>query len=337
MKKLTILLLVSALMCVSAGSNVQAQEERVIFQSDKHSIASYYKPPNSKGSAKGVVLFVHGDGAMPYDAHGYYNPIWQEILDSGYAIFSWDKLGVGNSTGNWLQQSMQDRQREVRAAITFVKETYGYKEGQIGLMGFSQAGWVVPAVTKDNPDIGFMIGIGFAMNWMDQSWYLTRMHLQQKGTTDEIIAAAYQKHLRDAEFWKGTPTYDAYIKNIHKGDETMSQDRFNFARKNALSDATKDYEGITQPILILLGDHDLNVNTQNTEAVLTDIFNTQDNAHIQILPKATHALLKHPEFSTQNPDIYFLLKLMWQGKDAYAPPFFNTLTNWLNNLDQKIE
>lgn len=112
---------------------------------------------------------VHGDGALSYDAYGYYGPIWQRLIDNGYAVFSWDKPGVGDSTGNWLNQSMQDRQQEVHDAIAFVKNHFRHQAKSVGLMGFSQAGWVVPAVAKNNDEVDFFIGVGFAINWMSKA------------------------------------------------------------------------------------------------------------------------------------------------------------------------
>jgi predicted esterase len=37
---------------------------------------------------------------------------------------------------------MQQRQQEVQSAINFLQSSYGYSGEQIGLLGFSQAGWV---------------------------------------------------------------------------------------------------------------------------------------------------------------------------------------------------
>ena len=333
MKRLTAAFISVALICIGAVSNVQAYEQQhTTFRQGQNILAAYHIKPDDIDNIKGVILFVHGDGAMPFDAHGYYEPIWQELLNSGYAVFSWDKPGVGDSSGNWLDQSMKDRQNEVHSAIAFVKKTYAYKEGEIGLMGFSQAGWVVPAVTKGNKDIGFMIGVGFAVNWIQQSWYMTKIRLQKEGATHTEIEHAYQEHIDEIKFWKNKPTYEEYIKQFAQDGDLMSEDRFKFVRKNITSDLRKDFQGIVQPVLILLGQEDLNVNTQNTQTILNTIINTQNNVDIQTIPYATHALLKHPEFGSQTFGLYFYLKLIWQGKDAFAPPFFNTLTNWIKVL-----
>lgn len=327
MKKIIIFLIFITVIGIGFACGGHANGQHVTFQHGENVLAAYYKKPND--ISKGVVLFVHGDGKIPYDAYGYYEPIWQEFLDHGYAIFSWDKPGIGNSSGNWLHQSMEDRQDEVLAAIAFLKETYGYKEGQIGLMGFSQAGWVIPAVTKGNADVGFMIGVGFAINWMDQSWYLTKARLFAKGATGKEIDNAYQVHIGEAKFWLNNPTYQEYLEKFSENEEKMSIDRFEFARKNVHSDAREDFDGITQPAFILLGEEDLNVDTAHTQKVLTDIFIDKDNLEIVMFPDATHALLKHPDFGVQTFGTYHLMKLIWQGKDAFVPSFFSSMSSWL--------
>lgn len=331
MKKLSFWLF-CALTFISSMNIITTYAEHISFKSAEHTLSGYYIKPDSKAQTKGVVLFVHGDGTLPYDAHGYYEPIWDQLLDAGYAVFSWDKLGVGGSSGDWLNQSMQDRQNEVLAAIDFVKNKYGYQSGYIGLMGFSQAGWVAPAVAKNNKDVGFLIGVGFAINWLDQSWYLTKMRLTQEQATQKEIDQAYKKHQKEAMFWTKSPTYQQYLKQFATDTDSMSKARFEFVKKNVLSDAQKDYQDLRQPTLILLGEKDLNVDVKNTWSVLNKVSNGHNNLAIRIIPNATHSLLKHSEFGTQNPGLYFLLKLIWYGDDAYSPAFFNELRGWIKSL-----
>jgi dienelactone hydrolase len=226
-------------------------------------------------------------------------------------------------------QSMNDRQNEVRAAIQFVKDRYNYKEGEIGLMGFSQAGWVVPAVAKNNNDVGFIIGVGFAINWMDQGLYMTLTKLRQKDASSQEIQSACKAHQDEFDFLKKNPSYNELQERYADEDNLMSKERFIFVKKNFLSDATKDYKGITQPILILLGEKDLNVNVRNTYFSLQRLFNTQQNMEIHMIPNATHSLLKHPKYSTQVPGLGFFLNLMWDGEKAYSKIFLNHLQRWL--------
>jgi alpha-beta hydrolase superfamily lysophospholipase len=169
------LYLLTALFLASTIINA-AETEQVTFNNGEDSLSGHYLLPD-RGKPKAVILFVHGDGPLEYDAHGYYQLIWKRLLRQGFVIFSWDKPGVGASIGNGLSQSTQQRQQEVQSAIDFLQINYGYPGDQTGLLGYSREGWIVPAMVNNNPSIGFIIGIGFAINWLEQSWYLTHVRL----------------------------------------------------------------------------------------------------------------------------------------------------------------
>ncbi|MGJ7130886.1 hypothetical protein [Morganella morganii] len=57
---------------------------------------------------------------------------------------------AGGWMGNWLHQSMDDRAEEAVAALTLLQSLYQNTPVQIGFLGFSQAGWVIPAIPQMN-------------------------------------------------------------------------------------------------------------------------------------------------------------------------------------------
>ncbi|MBL4673250.1 MAG: alpha/beta hydrolase [Arenicella sp.] len=307
-----------------------AEAKRVVFQNGEDSLSGHYLVPTS-GKPRAVILFVHGDGPLGYDAHGYYPLIWTRLLKQGFAIFSWDKPGVGKSTGNWLAQSMKGRQKEVQSAITFIRNSYGYSGDQVGLLGFSQAGWVVPAVANNNSDVGFVVGVGFALDWLQQSWYLTRVRMENQGVHPDVIDEAYASHVKDLKFLRQEHSYDDYRKRYAHTSELMSEARYQFILRNFRVNATSDYIGLTQPILLLLGDKDLNVDILNTKEVVEKLTEGQQNIQISIIKNATHGMLNAKHFNQQTPGLSFLLRLMWQGEKAVAPEFYMVLDEWLSH------
>ena len=305
-----------------------AEAKRVTFQNAENTISGHYLLPNN-GKPKAIILFVHGDGPLKYDAHGYYPLIWRRLLEQGFAIFSWDKPGLGKSTGDWLTQSMQQRQQEVQSAINFLQTSYGYSGAQIGLLGFSQAGWVVPAIANNNPNIGFVIGIGFAINWLEQSWYLTRLRLLNQEANSSEIDAAHALHIEEIKFLDQMPSYDLYLKKYGHKDDVMTEARYQFILKNFRVDATEDYIGLKQPMLLLLGDKDLNVNVWNTKSVVDQSMDNQQSIQVSIIKNATHGMLDAKYFNEQTPGLSFLLKLMWKEEKAFSPEFYSVLDEWL--------
>ncbi|MEC8427237.1 MAG: alpha/beta fold hydrolase, partial [Pseudomonadota bacterium] len=293
-------------------------------------LAGYNERPNTP--PKKVILFVHGDGAMPYDAHGYYQPIWDRLLANGYAIFSWDKPGVGKSTGSWLQQSMYDRQQEVLAAMAFLKSRYGFKSGDFGLMGFSQAGWVVPAVAAQSDDVAFAVGVGFAINWMQQGWYMTERRLRLQGTTEDVIARERKAHEEELDFLLQQPSYDEYLARQCCGTEPMSRSRFEFVVKNFQADAIADLSSVTQPMLLMLGRQDANVDALETQRTVNAELASRANLKVEMFDDATHALLKHSRYRDKQ-GIGLLMRLLWDGEDAFAPGVLHTMEAWMAELE----
>ncbi|MHA3913752.1 alpha/beta hydrolase [Halovulum sp. GXIMD14793] len=47
-----------------------------------------------------AVVLVHGDGPQDRSLQGGYAPMINMLLESGIAVASWDKPGVGSSSGN---------------------------------------------------------------------------------------------------------------------------------------------------------------------------------------------------------------------------------------------
>lgn len=90
--------LLTALVLASMLINA-AEAKKVTFTNGEDSLSGHYLLPD-KGKPRAVILFVHGDAPLEYDAYGYYPLIWRRLQSQGFAIFSWDKPGVGNSTGD---------------------------------------------------------------------------------------------------------------------------------------------------------------------------------------------------------------------------------------------
>ncbi len=301
--------------------------EEITFKHKQNSLSGHYLDATNGKPAKAVLLFVHGDGAMPYDAEGYYNIIWAPLRESGYAIFSWDKPNVGNSSGNWLDQSMPDRQSEVLAAIDLVQNKYHFTHKNTGLVGFSQAGWVLPALANNTSKIGFMVGIGFATNWIEQGKYYTNTKHQLAGKNKNQIAAALDDYTKEISFFQKSPSYSEYLKFAE--EEAMTKKRYQFVLKNFKSDASHDYSTIEIPSLFLWGVNDLNVDAKHE----FEWWQTNNNKFVttKLIANASHVMLNAKSFDRQGFGVKQWIKLMWFGQDALAPEFLPAMLTWLDH------
>lgn len=301
--------------------------EEVTFKHKNTSLSGHYLENTNGQPPKAVLLFVHGDGATSYDAEGYYTLIWEPLRQNGYAIFSWDKPNVGRSSGNWLNQTMPDRQSEVLAAIDFVQNKYNFTAQNTGLIGFSQAGWVLPAISNKDSKFGFVIGIGFATNWIEQGKYYTKTNRTLAGKNKQQVNTALTDYAKEISFFQQNPSYSKYLD--FAGNEAMKKDRFHFVLNNFKSDSTQDHSAIKVPSLYLWGEKDLNVDVKQ-EFEYWKIKNN-DFVTTKLIANASHSMLDADSFSSQSIGALQWMKLMWLGQDALAADFMPTILVWLEH------
>jgi len=105
-----------------------------------------------------AVVWVHGAGEsarLPYDGA----PLVQALVDSGIAVLSYDKRGVGESVGECCPGDYGQFNllaADVDGAVAALRSRPEIDPSRIGLLGASQAGWVVPLATvRSNRRVAF--------------------------------------------------------------------------------------------------------------------------------------------------------------------------------------
>lgn len=314
-------------------------EKTISFVHGNDKLIGILTTPESEG-AYPCIIFVHGDSAMPSDAFGFYRPFWEQLAKKGIASFSWDKAGVGGSSGDWENQSMDDRADEVVAAIEMLKKRDDIIPNKIGLIGFSQAGWVLPLVASksDFPDI--MVLVSGAINWMDQGAYITQTRLTREGHSQARIKEAIDDHYAgSAKLLSPASTYDDFLQSKRRNakkfwnnkSRPVSAQRFQFIKKNWRYDARDNLKDIDCPTLATFGDKDLNVNAAESSRIYQEEFTKSGNMELTIktFPGAQHSLLKHRFFPEIHPGIWFMIKFEILGDYAFAEGYLDYVTGWI--------
>lgn len=275
-----------------------------------------------------VALIIHGDGPMDRFASDGYFPLINSLLDAGIGVFTWDKQGIGESTGNWLNQSMSDRATEAVAALTQVRKESGVATDKVGFLGFSQGGWVIPRAASEG-DPGFSVIIGGAVNWRRQGIYYTRLRLADEGRAqdeiDAIVRKEYEKN--DEVFGNPNEKCSPYV------FPDMDRAHFNFVLKNYNEDVTPALKTMKGPVLALWGALDLNVNTAEDSEVYKELFSGARDRQIIVVPNATHGLLRAGLFNYQLMSQWPLWKeylFVALGRHSYAPGSLNLVSSWIN-------
>jgi uncharacterized protein len=187
-----------------------ARIEEITFQSGAFSLVGDLRLPEGTGPFP-VVLFVHGDAPADRTMYGMYLPIMERMLRAGYAVFSWDNPGIGESTGTTDQRQIIRQQAQiVLEAIDVMKARSDIEAGRMGLWGISMAGYVMPRVLSLTEDIAFMICVSCpGMSGVDQGAYLTAAQGLCAGVPEEN-ADRLERLLAELERARTYSTYVEY-------------------------------------------------------------------------------------------------------------------------------
>ncbi|CAM3010127.1 alpha/beta hydrolase family protein [Flavobacterium frigoris] len=141
--------------CQSADFIIQD----VKFESQGVTLAGSILTPKKTTAA---VVIVHGSDPVKREME-----FAKRLAKEGIAVLTYDKRGVGESGGVYVGPSVgtnnidttnlnllsHDASSAVNTFRTYLKD----KKTPIGLVGFSQAGWIIPIAANKNPQIEFMI------------------------------------------------------------------------------------------------------------------------------------------------------------------------------------
>jgi pimeloyl-ACP methyl ester carboxylesterase len=313
-----------------------AVRERIEFENGKSKLVGDLLLPKGDGPFP-VFIFVHGAGATPRNCNGYYVPIWDRLLKQGYACLSWDKPGVGESTGDWKTQSMADRQREVRAALQLLKKRKDIDPKRLGLWGSSQAGLVVPELAAQG-DVSFAILVSPAHanvlevtrrqitnelflrfvvriareDVKEVSAFLqeTLQRVERKAPYAEMVAA-----LKAAE---AKPWFAALERMGVPTSEKLTPQLYEQTLKEFTLDPRPTLEKITCPMLVIFGSEDIQVNPVSGVKTFEKAAKKAENKDVTIhtFAGADHDILIEEKGKRRISPDYLDLMERWAAEQA---------------------
>jgi pimeloyl-ACP methyl ester carboxylesterase len=136
------------------------REEEVTYQNGDVTLAATLTLPESDGPFPAVVL-ITGSGAQDRDETIFYHKPFRVIADhrtrAGIAVLRADDRGVGGSTGSIGISTTSDFADDALAGVGMLKQHPEINAGQIGLLGHSEGGVVVPMAAARSDDVAFII------------------------------------------------------------------------------------------------------------------------------------------------------------------------------------
>ncbi|WP_030222395.1 alpha/beta hydrolase family protein [Streptomyces bikiniensis] len=293
------------------------REERVSLRHGGKLLQGVLARPDRGPGPFGLVVFVHGDGPVDATHETFYRPLWESFARAGYASLSFDKPGVGDSEGDWLEQSMEDRAEETLAAVGWARGRPDVDGRRIGLWGASQAGWVLPKVAARDRRLQFVIAVSPAVNWLRQGRYNLLAELERDGAGDREKEAALRRREVTLALLRRGASFAEYRAAV--GDaEGMTAARWAFVARNHRSDATADLRAARgTPLLLVLAGHDVNVDVAETEAVYRAILPAA-SLTVARYPDATHSLVDH---DVESSDVRLTMTAVLAPRRLYTDGF----------------
>src|SRR5256714_9857904 len=137
--------------------DIENREDVGFANGDVRLAGTLISPKN--GARHPSIILVHASGAEDRE---YMLPFARFLIRRGFAVLGYDKRGVGGSTGDWHTASFTDLASDVVAAFEYLKTRGDIDPAQIGVLGVSQAGWIMPLAAVRAKDLAFLISISGA-------------------------------------------------------------------------------------------------------------------------------------------------------------------------------
>ena len=343
MKKMQILVLLMALLLSACGKSVtieplgertfgeqEARVEEIRFRSGKFRLVGELRLP-AEGEKHPAIIIVNGSGNQTRDANNYLIEIF---LRNGYAVFSWDKPGSGESTGEFSDEITQ-RAEILVDGIELLTEHQSIDPDRIGLWGLSQAGWVMPLAIEQSENVAFMIVVGGgAEDSIEQMAYQIGQWVVCNGGSAEqaaLVELYWSQRAKATSYDEYREAVDALleipgVKDYTGLEITEEKDWKPWSRDwDAFIDPMEVIEHTTIPVLVFFGELDKNIDpVQGAEAyeAALQAAGNQDY-RIVVIPGVAHTLTSAKTGC---------LNETWGTN--YASKYLQTLEAWLQHLSQ---
>ena len=294
-------------------TSIRASQVR--FNSGSARLSGELLQPREPGRHPAIVL-LHGAGA---ESHRDFHWLRYYLAGHGFAVLSYDKRGVGGSTGDWRSASFEDLAADALAAVRLLRADSSIARDAIGVLGWSNGGWVAPLVARE-PEVAFaVVGAAPGMSNGDNIAFEVSEDLSQAGfTSDElrsgvalrnqvtrfvverpsVSAAAFDSlrtHVasaRDARWFSRARV--AWVLNVAPPPDTSTAALFRGLRAQWGLDPAPVWRDIHKPVLIMLGEMDNAVPALESATRLRNAFaaGANCNANVLLFQKGSHALFE---------------------------------------------
>ena len=187
-------------------------QEEVQFYSNEIRLSGLLLVPNSDVPFPAVV-FIHGSGESDRDSFWY---LYQAhiLVSSGIAVLLPDKRGCGKSEGIWHTMNFETLAEDAVAGLRLLSQVTSVDSTRLGLVGFSQGGWIAPIAAQQSALAKFVVDVsGGAVTPNRQIAHEVEQDMVQAGVPSPVIDIVHSLYVRRAkkrfpEFWEKNGEFD---------------------------------------------------------------------------------------------------------------------------------
>ncbi len=304
------------------------RHEEVRFANGELQLAGTLIRPAREGTYPAIIL-VHYSGPASRES---VLPFARFLVRHGISVFGYDKRGVGGSTGDWNTASFEDLAGDVVAAFHYLKMRPDIDGAKIGLLGVSQAGWIMPIAAVRAPDLAFLISVsGAGLPMTETTIDSTRNVMAARGAPPQVVDQVVSIMKLQYDFARTGRGWDEYAALRAKLAARMGAppDTFpatpdhpywQFIRPLVRYDPTPALEALRVPALSIFGELDDNILAEKNKAAWERALRAGGHPDytLQILAGANHLQLEAPRMSAELASIR-----------RFVPAYAATVHQWL--------
>jgi len=333
-------------------NNQNSTEIDLIIKADNLKIGGTLAiPDNLKTSSLVIMSSGSGDQDRDETLEGFkiFKVIASHLASKGIASFRYDDRGVGTSTGNFVNSTIEDHSKDLENIIDYFKSSKKHRFNDFILFGHSQGGILAGKVAVGNKSVKKVILMGApSVPLIEVVTYQVRQDYEHTNLPKYLIEAdvsAHNKLMRAIEdnknideayqlFRQTTETILYKMSSVHNLDSLKIKqqaiakaDEFKiiYGLPSLTSflyhDPSKDYEQLKVPVLGLFGGLDFQV----------PIFQNKDRMENALLASGTDY-----HFITFKDANHFFQKAITGSRDEYATlekkfvdGFLNEISSWV--------
>jgi uncharacterized protein len=287
---------------VSASADKPYTKQDVTFQNGAVRLSGTVFAPRTPGRHPGIT-FVQGSGAEGRWATAY---LADYVARHGIVALTYDKRGVGASTGDWRASTLGDLAADARAGVALLAGRADVNASDVGVYGHSQGAQLSPAIAENNPSVSWIIAADGPVG---------PQYRQDLYRVDNVLAQHFSgAQLDDAErlyaefvdVARTAAPHDKLRADIRMAGDAPWLDYlgipddqswiWDWYRGAGNYDNTGAWASVRVPVLLLFGAGDALVPPKQSVAQTLDILRAHDAEPltVRIFPGADHALRVPP-------------------------------------------